>query len=213
MPRRATATASRRDLKAPRLHETRVELDVPFHHVDALGIVWHGHYPKYFEAAGMALLRKLALDGGDLIGERYRLVVIETGVPARVSAALCRPRRRHRVDLRLRAAPRDPLRTCATSRTIGRAAHGHTTLATLDADGRLRLETPPRSSRGSARDPSRSPSDGGLMQTAPSSQRDRPGDAAALAAHRVLRARIARTTSSICSTAPRSTTTRSRACS
>ena len=45
-----------------------MELDVPFHHVDALGIVWHGHYPKYFEAAGMALLRKLALDGGDLIG-------------------------------------------------------------------------------------------------------------------------------------------------
>ena len=28
---------------------------MPFHHVDALGLVWHGHYPKYFAAAGMAL--------------------------------------------------------------------------------------------------------------------------------------------------------------
>jgi acyl-CoA thioester hydrolase len=139
-----------RDAKAPRLHETRVELDVPFHHVDALGIVWHGHYPKYFAAAGMALLRKLALDGGELIGERYRLVVIETACRHGVSAALCRSRRRHRVDRRLRAAPGDPLRR-AQPHPRRRAAHGHTTLATLDAGRAVAArDAPPRSS---ARDP------------------------------------------------------------
>jgi acyl-CoA thioester hydrolase len=127
---------------APRLHETRVELDVPFHHVDALGIVWHGHYPKYFEAAGMPLLRKLALDGGDLIGERYRLVVIEMacrhGFPMRyadrvaVSAWIA--------DYARRLVIRYDVHNLTHGR---RSAHGHTTLATLDADGRLRLETPP----------------------------------------------------------------------
>jgi acyl-CoA thioester hydrolase len=142
MATRAAAVAARRDASRPRLHETRVELDVPFHHVDSLGIVWHGHYPKYFEAAGMALLRKLALDGGDLIGERYRLVVIETGC-------------RHAFPLRYADrvavtawiadyARRLVIRYDVRNETHGRrAAHGHTTIATLDADGRLRLETPP----------------------------------------------------------------------
>jgi acyl-CoA thioester hydrolase len=138
----ARVPAARRDPRGLRLHETRVELDVPFHHVDSLGIVWHGHYPKYFEAAGMALLRKLALDGGDLIGERYRLVVIETAC-------------RHAFPLRYadrvavtawiseyarRLVIRYDVRNLSHER---RAAHGHTSIATLDADGRLRLETPP----------------------------------------------------------------------
>jgi acyl-CoA thioester hydrolase len=33
-----------------------VELQVPFHDVDSVGIVWHGHYAKYFELARCALL-------------------------------------------------------------------------------------------------------------------------------------------------------------
>ena len=142
MPRRAVVTAARRDAAGPRLHETRALLDVPFHHVDALGIVWHGHYPKYFAAAGMALLRKLALDGGELFAERYRLVVIETacrhGFPLRyadhvaVTAWIS--------DYERRLVIRYDVRNLTQER---RAAHGHTTLATLDADGRLRLETPP----------------------------------------------------------------------
>lgn len=117
-------------------------MDVPFHHVDALGIVWHGHYPKYFEAAGMALLRKLALDGGDLIGERYRLVVIESacrhGFPLRYAD-------RVRIDAWIADyARRLSIRYEVHNLSHGRrAAHGHTTLATLDASGRLRLETPP----------------------------------------------------------------------
>jgi acyl-CoA thioester hydrolase len=142
MATRAAASATRRDARAVRLHETQVELDVPFHHVDALGIVWHGHYPKYFEAAGMALLRKLTLDGGDLIGERYRLVVIESacrhGYPLRYAD-------RVRVtawisDYARRLVIRYEIHNLTQGR---RSAHGHTTLATLDTAGRLRLETPP----------------------------------------------------------------------
>ncbi len=142
MATRSAPAAQRSARGAPRLHETRIELDVPFHHVDALGIVWHGHYPKYFEAAGMALLHELALDGADLIGERYRLVVIESacrhGFPLRY---------RDRVgvtawisDYTRRLVIRYDVRNLTHGR---RAAHGHTTIATLDADGRLRLETPP----------------------------------------------------------------------
>ncbi len=133
--------AARRDVAGVRLHETRVELDVPFHHVDALGIVWHGHYPKYFEAAGMALLRKLTLDGGDLIGERYRLVVIETacrhGFPLRYADRVAVTAWVSEFTRRL------VIRYEVRNETHGRrAAHGHTALATLDAGGRLLLETP-----------------------------------------------------------------------
>ena len=33
-----------------------VEIVVPFHDVDAVGLAWHGHYAKYFEIARCALL-------------------------------------------------------------------------------------------------------------------------------------------------------------
>jgi len=37
-------------------------LEVPFHDVDVMGVAWHGHYVKYFEAARAALLRALDYD-------------------------------------------------------------------------------------------------------------------------------------------------------
>src|SRR5690348_15431957 len=39
-----------------------VRIEIPFHDVDVMGIVWHGHYIKYFEIARTALLRKAAMD-------------------------------------------------------------------------------------------------------------------------------------------------------
>jgi acyl-CoA thioester hydrolase len=33
-----------------------IVIQVPFHDVDVVGIVWHGHYAKYFEIARCALL-------------------------------------------------------------------------------------------------------------------------------------------------------------
>ncbi len=39
-----------------------VILEIPFHDVDVMGIVWHGHYVKYLEIARTALMRKAGLD-------------------------------------------------------------------------------------------------------------------------------------------------------
>jgi acyl-CoA thioester hydrolase len=36
-----------------------VTIDVPFHDVDSMGIVWHGNYVKYFEIARCALLDRI----------------------------------------------------------------------------------------------------------------------------------------------------------
>jgi len=33
-----------------------IEIEVPFHDVDSMHIVWHGHYSKYFELARCKLL-------------------------------------------------------------------------------------------------------------------------------------------------------------
>ena len=38
------------------LREATVPITVPFHDVDSIGVVWHGHYSKYFEVARCALL-------------------------------------------------------------------------------------------------------------------------------------------------------------
>ncbi len=124
-----------------RLKETCVELEVPFHDVDMLGVVWHGNYFKYLEAARTPLLVACGLDAGDLIGPRYRFVVIES-------------RCRHAFPLRYR----DRMRVAAWVRGVAhqitiayeitnlnagrRSARAHTLLATLDANDKLLLETP-----------------------------------------------------------------------
>ena len=118
-----------------------VELDVPFHDVDALRIVWHGNYYKYFEVARTALLRSKGLDGYDNLPGNCQLVVIETrcrhtyplryGDRFRVDAWL------EDIDVRLNVAYE------ITNLTADRrTAKGHTILATLDSSGNLLLATP-----------------------------------------------------------------------
>jgi acyl-CoA thioester hydrolase len=41
------------------IHQTSVDLEIPFHDVDMMAVVWHGHYAKYFEIARCALLEKI----------------------------------------------------------------------------------------------------------------------------------------------------------
>lgn len=36
--------------------QAKVEITVPFHDIDSVGIAWHGHYAKYFEVARCELL-------------------------------------------------------------------------------------------------------------------------------------------------------------
>ena len=126
---------------APRLRETSVELEVPFRHVDMLGVVWHGHYYEYLEEARTQLLSGCGLDAGDLIGPRYGLFVIESKC-RHAQPLRYRDRFRvtawvrdwqHRINLQYEVTKLE----CAS-----RVARGHTILAVTDRDRKLLLETP-----------------------------------------------------------------------
>ena len=41
------------------LLEAEVDIDVPFHDLDPMQIVWHGRYAQYFEIARCALLDQI----------------------------------------------------------------------------------------------------------------------------------------------------------
>jgi len=124
-----------------RLCKTAVELEVPFRHVDLMGVVWHGHYFEYLEEARTALLRARSLDDGDLIGGRYAFFVIESR--CRYTYPLFYRDRmlvtawiqdvKHRVFIGYEI-------TNLTRKR--RSARAHTILATTDLERNLLLETP-----------------------------------------------------------------------
>jgi acyl-CoA thioester hydrolase len=49
-------------MSPPELLACEVELKVPFHDVDAMQVVWHGHYLKYFEIARGTLFELAGID-------------------------------------------------------------------------------------------------------------------------------------------------------
>jgi len=53
-----------------------VDIEVPFHHVDVMQVVWHGHYIQYFEAARTALLRKFDYDYPQMQASSYAWPVV-----------------------------------------------------------------------------------------------------------------------------------------
>jgi acyl-CoA thioester hydrolase len=55
--------------------EARVE--VPFHDIDIMEVVWHGHYVKYFEIARTALLRLIDYDYPQMRASGYLWPVVE----------------------------------------------------------------------------------------------------------------------------------------
>ena len=55
----------------------KVEVEVPFHDVDAMQVVWHGHYFKYMEMARTALLRSLDYDYPQMTESDYLWPIIE----------------------------------------------------------------------------------------------------------------------------------------
>ncbi len=137
---KAARTPTTRRSKA-RLHEVCVELEVPFHDVDALQIVWHGHYYKYFEIARTQLLRSRGLDTGDFQRLKLGLLVIESACRY-VSPLRCGDRIEVAAwfrDLKFR------IMVCfeITNLTTGaRAARGHTALVTTEPDGTMHYRTP-----------------------------------------------------------------------
>jgi acyl-CoA thioester hydrolase len=54
-----------------------VTILVPFHDVDPVGIVWHGHYAKYFEVARCALLESFDYNYDRMLDSGYGWPVID----------------------------------------------------------------------------------------------------------------------------------------
>lgn len=127
--------------REPRLRETSIEHEVPFHDVDVTGRVWHGHYYKYLELARTVLFRESGLEDDDLIPRRFALYVIETR--CRYVAPL-----HYRDRMLVTAWFRDVAHRLAidyevTNLSTGRrAARAHTILAIVGREGRMLLETP-----------------------------------------------------------------------
>ncbi len=133
--------APRARLPQPPASAVAVELEIPFHHVDLLGIAWHGHYPKYLEPARQALFRARRLDVEDLRALGFRFVVAESYLrhasplryADRVRATAWLGEIENRIDVRYQVL----------NLTTGvLAAEGWTAFATIRTDGSLCLETP-----------------------------------------------------------------------
>ena len=71
---------------------TAIEVEVPFHDVDAMNVAWHGHYVKYFELARCALLRRFDYDYPQMQDSGYLWPIVECHLkyvrPARYSQRL-----------------------------------------------------------------------------------------------------------------------------
>ena len=57
-----------------------VAIQVPFHDLDPMEVVWHGNYAKYFEHARHALLRGLDYDYPQMKASGYAWPVIDLSV-------------------------------------------------------------------------------------------------------------------------------------
>ncbi len=62
------------------LHQTSIDLQIPFHDVDMMEVVWHGHYVKYFEIARCTLLEKIDYNYPQMLESGYAWPVIELNI-------------------------------------------------------------------------------------------------------------------------------------
>lgn len=61
-----------------RLPHAELVLRVPFHDVDAMGVVWHGNYYRYLEQARCELLRQIGYGYREMEASGYAWPVIDT---------------------------------------------------------------------------------------------------------------------------------------
>lgn len=54
-----------------------VDVSVAFHDVDAMGVVWHGNYMKYFEIARCAVLRMIDYDFPQMKASGYAWPIVD----------------------------------------------------------------------------------------------------------------------------------------
>lgn len=58
----------------------RVEIAIPFHDTDAMGVVWHGNYFRYFEIAREALLKQFNYGYRQMQASGYVWPIVDTRV-------------------------------------------------------------------------------------------------------------------------------------
>lgn len=126
---------------SPAASAVSVELEIPFHDVDLLQVVWHGHYCKYLELARTSLLRSRGLDAKDMLALGYRFYIAENHIrhvfPMRYSERLRVSAWFRDVENKLHISYE------LTNLTHARAcASASTVLVTTTADGALCFETP-----------------------------------------------------------------------
>ena len=58
-----------------------VTIDVPFHDLDPMQIVWHGRYAQYFEVARCKLLEQIGYTYQDMKNSGYAWPIIDMRIP------------------------------------------------------------------------------------------------------------------------------------
>lgn len=133
---------SRRPPPSPRYLEHATEVRVRFHEVDALRVVWHGHYVGYFEEGREAFGRAFGLGYADMEAAGFVVplvhVEVDYAAPARLGDVLT-------VVTRLHPAPAARLTftyevRAADARLL---ATGRTDQVFTDLEGKLALTRPP----------------------------------------------------------------------
>jgi len=120
-----------------------LEVQIPFHDIDAMNVAWHGHYLKYFELARCALLRKFDYDYPQMLASGYMWPIVECnlkyvrpviyGQTLRVEAKLLEYENRIRIGYEIRDASSNE-----------RLTKGYTLQVAVDAiTGELQFVTPP----------------------------------------------------------------------
>jgi acyl-CoA thioester hydrolase len=59
------------------IQQTTIDLEIPFHDVDMMEVVWHGHYAKYFEIARCALLETIDYNYPQMRDSGYSWPIID----------------------------------------------------------------------------------------------------------------------------------------
>lgn len=119
-----------------------VEIQVPFHDLDPLEVVWHGHHVKYFEVARSALFDRIGYNFPQMKDSGYMWPVIEVFVryahPMRFGQVVRVRANLMECECRLKVAY-----LVSDARTGQRLARGHTVQVAVDAaTGELCLRSP-----------------------------------------------------------------------
>lgn len=57
--------------------DAEIEFDVAFHDIDMVGVVWHGHYLRYFENARWALMNRIGYGFEPMVASGYAWPIVE----------------------------------------------------------------------------------------------------------------------------------------